>query len=105
MSSSTPVFDEVTRMTSDVALAELAELRSPGARVVRVAWASLIRDPVTLSALLFLAVVTVCAVAGPQFAPHDPNAQRLRDRFAAPVWQTGDWNHVLGTDNLGRDVL
>lgn len=30
----------------------------------------------------------------------------LRSRFAPPIWmEGGSWSHVLGTDNLGRDVL
>jgi ABC-type dipeptide/oligopeptide/nickel transport system permease subunit len=36
----------------------------------------------------------------------DPLAQDLLARFTPPVWQEGGtWSHILGTDNLGRDVL
>ncbi|MGE3245846.1 MAG: ABC transporter permease, partial [Beijerinckiaceae bacterium] len=39
-------------------------------------------------------------------APHDPYAQTLSNRLADPVWgPKGSWNHILGTDALGRDVL
>ncbi len=34
-------------------------------------------------------------------SPHDPLRQNLRRRFAKP----GTPNHILGTDNLGRDIL
>lgn len=54
----------------------------------------------------FLAVLLICAVFAPLVAPHDPAAQSLSDRLTPPVWADGgSWDHVLGTDNLGRDVL
>src|SRR5215467_12473242 len=47
------------------------------------------------AAVLFLAVL-----AAPLVAPHDPLAQNLGNTLAAPGRA-----HVLGTDNVGRDVL
>jgi peptide/nickel transport system permease protein len=47
-----------------------------------------------------LAVFVVTAVAAPILAPYDPLAQNVADALAAPSWQ-----HLLGTDELGRDVL
>lgn len=47
-----------------------------------------------------LLVVVVAALAAPLLAPHDPDAQSLTDRLQA---FSGD--HLLGTDDLGRDVL
>ncbi len=36
----------------------------------------------------------------------DPLEQDLMARFSPPVWQDGgSWQHLLGTDNLGRDIL
>lgn len=40
---------------------------------------------------------------GPVLAPHDPNRQELTAMMKAP--QGLDSTHVLGTDNLGRDIL
>jgi len=38
--------------------------------------------------------------------PHDPTVANLIDRFIPPAWLPGgSWEHVLGTDQLGRDVL
>jgi ABC-type dipeptide/oligopeptide/nickel transport system permease subunit len=55
---------------------------------------------VLITALVFI------AVAAPALAPRDPTIQDLRARLKPPVWyQKGSWNHVLGTDHLGRDVL
>ncbi len=57
-------------------------------------------------ALSVLAVVLACAVAGDRIAPFDPNDMDLSASFQPPVWQAGgEWEHVLGTDNLGHDIL
>jgi peptide/nickel transport system permease protein len=48
-----------------------------------------------------LLVVLISAIGADFFAPFTATAQNLRDRLQAPD-VTG---HVLGTDNLGRDVL
>jgi len=57
-------------------------------------------------ALLVLAAVLACAVAGDWIAPFDPNDMDLGASFQPPVWQAGGgWNHLLGTDNLGHDIL
>jgi peptide/nickel transport system permease protein len=59
--------------------------------------------------LCYGAVLLLFVVAGlfaPLLAPHDPNQQALTSRLRPPVWQTGgSSDHLLGTDNLGRDVL
>jgi peptide/nickel transport system permease protein len=39
-------------------------------------------------------------------SPADPYEQSLRARFTPPVWdEAGRWQHPLGTDRLGRDLL
>ena len=38
-------------------------------------------------------------------SPYDPVAIDLRDRLVPPVGFGGTWQHVLGTDHLGRDLL
>jgi len=48
-----------------------------------------------------LLVVLITAIGADFFAPFTATAQNLRDRLQAPDL-TG---HVLGTDNLGRDIL
>jgi len=50
-------------------------------------------------ALVLLAAVTL-AVAAPVVSPHDPLKQNLDDTLARPGRA-----HMLGTDNVGRDVL
>lgn len=56
-------------------------------------------------AAAFLVTVVIVAIAAPLLAPHDPNAQSLARRLQPPVWQGGTWEFILGTDELGRDLL
>src|SRR5437660_1288834 len=67
---------------------------------------SLRRNLPALLGLLVLAILVLVAVFAPLVAPHDPMAQRLTDRLLPPMWLAGGTgDHVLGTDQLGRDVL
>ena len=53
-----------------------------------------------------LLVVGICAVAPGWLAPADPNEQNLLARFVRPASRTADGTlAVLGTDQLGRDIL
>ena len=53
-----------------------------------------------------LAMMVVMALAAPLVAPHDPYAQDLTRRLIPPIWHAkGDWQHLFGTDKLGRDYL
>ena len=64
------------------------------------------RDKAGLIGVALIAALVFMALAAPLLAPHDPTAQDLRARLKPPVWFVkGTWNHVLGTDHLGRDVL
>jgi peptide/nickel transport system permease protein len=55
---------------------------------------------------MFLGLIIAVAVLAPFVAPHDPNAQDLLSRLKPPVWQHGGtFEHPLGTDDLGRDIL
>ena len=51
------------------------------------------------------AVFVVCgAFAGP-LSPEDPNFISLGERLQPPAFDGGTWDHPLGTDDLGRDIL
>ena len=53
-----------------------------------------------------LLVIVFAAITSPFTAPHDPVKGNLRDRNTPPVWLSGgEMNHILGTDNQGRDIL
>lgn len=52
-----------------------------------------------------LGILTIIALFAPLIAPHDPYAQNLMGRMKPPVFLDGTWDHILGTDHLGRDYL
>jgi len=53
-----------------------------------------------------LAVIAFMAIFADVLAPHNPEVGALTARFKPPFWQTGGtMDHLLGTDQLGRDVL
>ncbi|MBM3492105.1 MAG: ABC transporter permease [Alphaproteobacteria bacterium] len=58
------------------------------------------------ASLLFLGLIVLCAVAPSLLAPFDPYQQDLTKRLLGPVFsERYDAAHLLGTDQLGRDVL
>ena len=60
----------------------------------------LIAGAVIVGAALFAAVFATI------LAPHDPFAQDLSRRLVPPIWMDGGRpDHLLGTDQLGRDYL
>jgi len=51
-------------------------------------------------------LVLLIAILAPLIAPHDPYHQDLLNRLKPPVWDSrGTWEHIFGTDHLGRDYL
>jgi peptide/nickel transport system permease protein len=70
------------------------------------AWRKLVRSPAALLGVAVLLVVVVAAVGAPWVAPHEPARQSLVRRFTPPVWAPGgNASYLLGTDQVGRDVL
>ena len=66
----------------------------------------LVRSPVALAGALVLLVVIGAAVFAPYVAPHHPTRQSLIRRFTPPVWaKGGNPAYLLGTDQVGRDIL
>ena len=53
-----------------------------------------------------LALIALAALFAPWLSPHDPYAQEVTQRLIPPAWYAkGSWEHLLGTDKLGRDYL
>jgi peptide/nickel transport system permease protein len=66
--------------------------------------------PVTVMALLVICAIFAdlgwMGLPGVGIAPHDPNAQVMKDRFLPPAFiEGGKSEYLLGTDKLGRDIL
>ena len=55
---------------------------------------------------LILVVIGLVAIFANVLAPHNPEIGSLVARFKPPFWETGgSTKYLLGTDQLGRDVL
>ena len=52
------------------------------------------------SAVLFIILLGVAAVAAPLISPHSPTDQNIERRFSSP-----DGANLRETDNIGRDIL
>ena len=59
---------------------------------------------VTIAGGWIVLMVLAGAFAG-LVSPYDPVAIDLRDRLVPPIGFGGTWDHLLGTDHLGRDLL
>jgi peptide/nickel transport system permease protein len=58
-----------------------------------------------IGSVIVFAVIAIALLA-PLLAPHDPYQQDLMKRLLPPVWDSrGSWEHIFGTDHLGRDYL
>jgi len=56
--------------------------------------------------LTVLIAMGAAALLAPQVAPWDPTRQMLLKRLRPPMWEArGLYEHPLGTDHLGRDIL
>jgi len=67
---------------------------------------ALLRNRGALAGLLVVLANIVGAVFAPALAPHNPLDQDIARRLLPPAWLSGgSVGHLLGTDQLGRDIL
>lgn len=66
----------------------------------RGAWRRFRRNGLAVSGLIIVLSFLVMAVFAPWIATHAPEALAIRNRLAPPSFE-----HLLGTDNLGRDIF
>jgi peptide/nickel transport system permease protein len=99
----TPTFFGAGRLSPEQMLAP-----SPAALLRRRVFGhrSLMFGAVVLAAMFAMALLAAV------LAPHDPYHQSLAARRIPPIWHAwfwddpkAGWNHVLGTDKVGRDYL
>jgi peptide/nickel transport system permease protein len=55
--------------------------------------------------LIWLGAMMAIALLADVISPQHYTTQDLTARFRPPLGWGGDWDHPLGTDNLGRDML
>lgn len=64
------------------------------------------RNKTAVAGLLIIILFVVTAILAPHISPHDPVDASLYDQLKPPVWhENGTWKNILGTDDLGRDIL
>jgi peptide/nickel transport system permease protein len=63
-------------------------------------WLQFRANHLAMVGLVTIVVMIVLSLAAPLIASREPSAQDLADRLAPPSWQ-----HLLGTDELGRDLF
>ena len=69
-------------------------------------WAYFSENRGAVIGLAFFVLICLVAIFAPLIAPHDPDNQFRDALLKPPVWQTGgEWRFLLGTDDIGRDVL
>ncbi len=72
-------------------------------RLLRISLAR--RNLAFLIGALVLMVIVLSAVFADSLAPFGADEQDITLRLKPPVWAGGSWSNVLGTDELGRDIL
>ena len=83
-------------------LGKTQEIQSGGS----VFWNRILGHQGVLIGVTIVAAVILIALSAPLIAPHDPYHQDLMNRLVPPVWDArGSWEHIFGTDHLGRDYL
>ena len=73
----------------------------PVRRFFQELWAS----PKGMTGFVCMTVIVIVAIFAPWLLPADPTEQIIKNRFMPPVFAGGEWPHVLGADNLGRDIF
>ncbi|MCL6707988.1 ABC transporter permease [Pseudomonas sp. R2.Fl] len=81
--------------------AEIKEKKAGRLQVLRL----VARDRLALAAVIFLAIVLVCALFGPWLMGDLIDKPNFRARNMAPFSLSQGWAYVLGADTLGRSLL
>ena len=89
---------------ADASGMQIAAPREPGS--IRRFWSAFSENWGAVVALFIVLIVFTSGLFAEFIAPHPEGAQ-FRDAIRAPaIWQTGgSWRFILGTDELGRDML
>lgn len=67
---------------------------------------SLLANKLATFGMLVLIVMALAAVSAPYLTDHNPRIGRIIDNNTPPVWsEGGSREHLLGTDELGRDIF
>ena len=91
---------------NEVALKNLAAAVALDATATRASLRRLWRLKWGVAAAVVILMIIGSAVLAPWVATHDPLSVNIRNRLAPPAWMDGGTpRHLLGTDQVGRDLL
>lgn len=69
-------------------------------------WSIFKTKTIAVVAMWLIIVLIIISLFAPWFVPHSPLAQNPDSMLLPPYWvEGGNTNHILGTDDLGRDSL
>lgn len=69
-------------------------------------WRLLRKSKTGMAGAAIILLIVLTAMLAPVLSPHDPAAIDVAEMLAPPFWMSGgSAEHLLGTDNLGRDIL
>jgi ABC-type dipeptide/oligopeptide/nickel transport systems, permease components len=92
----------MTTLTTPVAVDQSLLYPSP----YKEFWHAFSRNKGAVAGLMFMLLVIFCAIFAPWVAPHDPSEQYRDFLLTPPSWlEGGQIQFLLGTDELGRDLL
>lgn len=77
------------------------EFVRPPSSLWKDAWRQLTHDRLAMVGLIILVLLILTAIFAPLVAPFDPYEMNLGENLKPPGYD----GHILGTDNLGRDIL
>jgi peptide/nickel transport system permease protein/dipeptide transport system permease protein len=67
---------------------------------------NLLKNKTGVAGLIIITIFVFLALFAPLISPHDPVENALYDQLIPPMWEEGGTaKNILGTDDLGRDVL
>lgn len=75
------------------------KIYTPSINYWKDAWRRLKQNKVAIACMIFLIVLTICAIILPMLSPYND-----RDVNMLIMNQAPDGDHIFGTDNLGRDL-
>jgi peptide/nickel transport system permease protein len=84
-----------------VASLEEVEARSPIKDIVR----RLFRNKLAIAGMIIIGIVLFVAVFAPLLATQDPNENGVFKAYPSENKQGPSWEHPMGTDDLGRDII
>ena len=93
--------DIESKSISNVNVSELTPQKRRSTQILE----SLLQSPVGVIGSVIVAIVILLAIIGPAISPHDPVDTNLRARFQPPGYSDESGSYILGTDQLGRDIL